>query len=79
MDMDNNLFEHEPYGRLALKKMGAVPDNFRLYQVGWINEGVPRPALQVVGAEFESRGGGHYLIPGSKRVAYITPLELLAE
>lgn len=30
-DMTEKIFEVMPYGKAALKKMGDVPENFRLY------------------------------------------------
>lgn len=36
MPSDEDIFANTGFGKAALKKMGTVPENFRLYFAGWI-------------------------------------------
>lgn len=52
-DMTVDIFAQHPFGKAALKKMGAVPENFRLYCAGWIGENPEEwKCMDVTGAEF---------------------------
>lgn len=51
--MTVDIFAQHPFGKAALKKMGAVPENFRLYCAGWIGENPEEwKCMDVTGAEF---------------------------
>jgi len=83
--VDEKLFEQYPYGKAALKKMGAVPDNFRLYEAGFLEE---RPeefdTMKVLGAEFRlaksgpNKGKLAVMVSGTIRTAYVTKAEIQA-
>ena len=47
-DMTDDLFARQPFGVAALAKMAPVPENFRLYSAGWVDD---KPeVMRVVGA-----------------------------
>ena len=77
-NMTIKLFEKYAYGIAAMKKMGEVPENFRLYQCGWVGGGQPDQwhGMQCEGAEFRAAKSGpnkgvlSIMIPGTKRSAY---------
>jgi len=58
-DMEQDIFAETPFGKIALKKMQPVSENFRLYEVGWMEE---RPedfeTMMVRGAEFRRAKSG---------------------
>jgi len=39
MDMREDVFASESYGRIALEKIQPTSENFRLYSAGWIENG----------------------------------------
>lgn len=55
MDMERDLFAEQPFGAAALKKMGSLPENFRLYRAAWLEN---RSVMEVVGAEFRRAKSG---------------------
>jgi len=85
MPMDEKLFEQYPYGQVALKKMGAVPDNFRLYEAGWF-EDKPEDfdTMKITGAKFRvaksgpKKGKLSIMVPDTKRTVYVTKSEIQA-
>lgn len=86
-NMTIKLFEKYAYGIAAMKKMGEVPENFRLYQCGWVGGGQPDQwhGMQCEGAEFRAAKSGpnkgvlSIMIPGTKRSAYVSRAEIDAE
>ena len=85
MDMTRGIFEQEDYGKLALEKIRPQSPNFRLYCVGWIENGGPPETweiLEVTGAEFREAKTGRnkgkltVLVKGTKRIAHIHRNEL---
>lgn len=86
MSLDKDIFAEQPFGKAALKKMGTVPENFRLFYAGWMGDNPPKyEVMKVQGALFRapSRGPnkGKLTIPlkGSTRTAYVTREEILQE
>ncbi|WP_341744676.1 hypothetical protein [Azonexus hydrophilus] len=84
-DMTRDLFAEQPYGKIALAKMGAVPENFRLYQAGWLgNKPEEWTVMKVIGAEFRAAKSGpnkgKLTIPveGTTRTAFVTAEEIEA-
>lgn len=84
-DMKDDTFAGISFGsagKAALSKMKDLPDNFRLYEVGYVED---RPedfrVIKVVGAEFrEAKAGPNkgllsIKIPGTERSACVTPEE----
>lgn len=82
-DMRNGIFEAMPFGQLALEKLGAVPDNFRLYVAG-IKPEPPKEMthMEITGAQFrESKSGPNMgklniLMPGTRRTVRVTRSEI---
>lgn len=85
MDMETPVFEEHAFGKAALRQLGDVPENFRLYEAGWLGE---RPedfrVMEVKGAEFRhaktgpNKGKLAILVPGTVRTAYVTKDEIAA-
>ena len=83
MDMEHDVFAEQPYGKLALQKMGAVPENFRLYYAGWLGK---KPedftVMEVTGAQFRvakrgpNKGKLSIKIPGTQRKVRVTRAEM---
>jgi len=38
MNMDDRSWDSISFGKAALKKIGEVPENFRLYAASWVGE-----------------------------------------
>lgn len=86
MDMTIDIFVQQPFGRIALKKLAPVSENFRLYAAGWLGD---KPSewnvMQVTGAEFrvatagKNKGKMTVMVKGTKRTAYVTSEEMNAE
>ena len=61
---DEDLFAGTGFGRAALKKLGTVPENFRLYKAEWLGK---RPEdwkdMRVSGRVFRPSKGGALSIP----------------
>ncbi len=82
-DMRVGLFEETVFGQLALKKLGKVPENFRLYVAG-ISPQPPKAwtHMAVTGAEFrESKSGPNkgklnIMVPGTSRTVRVPRSEL---
>lgn len=80
-----NCFANTNFGRVALSKLAPVPENFRLYEAGWLGEN-PKDwdVMEVLGAEFRTAKSGPnkgelcIMIPGTKRTAYVTKAEMAA-
>lgn len=82
MNLDDHLFETMPFGKAALKKLGDVPENFRLYYAGWIGDFPNAHGMQITGAEFErmKRKTTHgKKIKGTDRSVYVSVAEINAE
>jgi hypothetical protein len=85
MDMTVDLFSHHSFGRAALKQLSPVPDNFRLFEAGWLGK---RPeefrVMEVKGAEFRvaksgpNKGRLTVIVPGTIQTAYVTKDEIRA-
>ncbi len=72
-----DLLAGSAFGRAALKKMGDVPSNFRIYDAGWSEEG--SAVMEVKGAEFRKTGkryGDVYkLVPGTGKTVTVSRSE----
>jgi hypothetical protein len=84
-DMTEPLFEKFAYGKAALKKMGAVPENFRLYSAELRGKHPNYHGMQLHGAEFRAARTGPNKgklcieVDGSERTAYVSMEEIEAE
>lgn len=83
--MSDDIMGHTNYGRAALKKLGPVAENFRIYAAGWLGE-KPQDwfAMKVTGAEFKVAKKGKNVgkltvqIPGTVRHVVVTKEEMRA-
>ena len=81
-DITDDLFAQQPFGVAALAKMAPVPENFRLYSAGWVDD---KPeVMRVVGAEFRAAQSGPrkgqlvIIVHGTTRTALVTRAEIEA-
>jgi len=82
-DMAEGIFEGTAIGKAALQKYGQVPENFRIFEAGWLGE---RPeeftVMEVKGALFrEAKSGPNkgkltIMLPRTTRRVYVTKDEL---
>ncbi|MFK4705893.1 hypothetical protein ABIC83_002732 [Roseateles asaccharophilus] len=83
MDDNEDIFATTSYGKAALKKLGPVPANFRLYSAGWRGK---KPSdwkeMEVKGREFRAAKGSTKLdipVPGTIRSVIVSKEEMAAE
>lgn len=84
-NMEIDFFSAESYGKLALKKMAPVSENFRLYEAGWLGK---RPedwtVMKVTGAQFRAaktgpnKGKLSIMIKDTQRHVHLTREEMQA-
>ncbi len=80
--MAKDLFAKEKFGKIALKRIGNVNKNFRLFLAGWMGKGDQRDIFEVRGAEFreaktgKNKGKLCIKVPGTERKVYLTQHEL---
>lgn len=80
--MDEDIFAQMSYGKVALRKMGEVDPNFRLYCCGWVGDCDTTDTMKVEGAVFRPAMSGPRKgklvieVPGTKRTAYVTTAEM---
>ena len=80
MSMEIDIFAKQIFGKLALKKLGSVGENFRLYSAGWLDD--QRTVMKVSGAVFrvakagKNRGKLSIMVKGTEQTAYITADEM---
>ncbi|MBY6032149.1 hypothetical protein KUV59_03140 [Marinobacter daepoensis] len=82
-DIQEDVFAQSAFGRLALSKMKPVPENFRLFEAGWLGD---RPkdweVMEVKGAEFRAAKSGPrkgklaIKIKDTTRTVYLTKKEI---
>ncbi len=85
-DMSLDILATTSYGVVALRKLAPVPENFRLYYAGWVEE---HPddwrTMKVKGAVYRAAKSGpnkgvlSIKIKGSQRSACVTREEIDAE
>lgn len=79
LNMDDRTWEEHGFGKAALKKLGEVPENFRLYAAAWLGEFPNCHGMQVTGAEFQrmKRKTTHgKKIKGTERSVYVSKAEI---
>ena len=80
-DMTRDIFAEQPYGKAALKKIGKVSENFRLYYCSW-GDSDTRSIMMVTGAEFRKAKRGKLknvlsiLVKGTEKTVYVTTEEI---
>lgn len=86
MSNDIDIFAQTSYGKAALRKLGKVPENFMLYEAGWIGD---KPenwnGMRVKGCVFRAATKGPRVgqfvipVPGTIQSVIVTRDEILAE
>ena len=84
MDMEKDPFADLAFGKAALKKLGPVSENFRLYSAGWLGTYPDFHSMRVTGAEFRKAKRGRnvgklcILKTGTSRSTIVTKTEINA-
>lgn len=84
-DMREKVFETLACGKAALKKMGDVPENFRLYSAGLKGRYPDFHGMEVSGAEFreaktgKNKGKLRIMIANTRSTVYVSNAEIAAE
>lgn len=82
-DMTIDVFADTVYVMIAvekLNKLSSLPENFRLYECGWLDD--TRQVMRVTGAEFraaktgKNKGKLSVMVPRTKQTAYVTAEEI---
>lgn len=83
-DMTVDVFAEHIFGKVAIEKIsklqGGLPENFRLYEAGWIGE--VGKVMRISGAEFRvaktgpNKGRLSIMIPKTTQTAYVTAEEM---
>jgi len=84
-DMNVDIFSQEPVGKAALKKLGDVPESFRLFAVEGVGN-MPDNMIgaQVTGAEFRAamsgpnKGKMTVEVKGTRRSVFVSTEEVKA-
>src|SRR5215471_7042405 len=78
-----DLFAEQPFGQIALKRLGPVAPNFRLFRAEWLGKNSSDwKVMKVTGAEFRAvkrgpdAGDLTIRIPGTTRTTYVTKDEM---
>lgn len=82
--MSNDVFAYFPFGKAALEKMGAVTENFRLFEAGWVGDNPKNNSdtMKVTGAEFriakagKNKGKLSIKVPDTTRTVYVNRNEM---
>ena len=80
MNMEKDVFAEQIFGKLALKKLAPVGENFRLYLAEWLDD--QRVVMKVSGAVFrvaksgKNKGKLSIIVKGTEQTAYITADEM---
>lgn len=82
---DSYFMNDTSFGKVALSKLSPVPENFRIYEAGWLGS---KPSeftvMEVKGAEFRAAKSGpnkgelKIKIPNTNRTVYVTKEEIAA-
>lgn len=85
-DMSVDVFAQSIYGKVALRKLAPLPDNFRLFSAEKLGE---KPgdwvSIKVTGAEFRQAKSGPNMgklcikVEGTMRSAYVTKEEMAVQ
>ena len=82
-DMVERVFEKQPFGEIAMQKIGAVDCNFRLFSASWMGAN-PRESslMRVTGATFRhakrgpNKGVLSIKVPNTTKTTYVTKDEI---
>lgn len=84
MDMTEDIFADQSYGKVALQKIAPTDPKFRLYKAGWLGAGNVREVMRVTGAVFReamrgpNKGKLSIMVPGTQRSVMVTHAEMTA-
>lgn len=77
------LFHETDYGKLALSKFGAIPENFFIYCCSWLGDiQTEGCVMEVTGCEFRAAKAGRHkgkysiAVKGTERKVYLTSAEV---
>ncbi len=79
-DMKVDIFADTSYGKIALRKLGDLPGNFRLYAAQVV--GANEDTIKVTGAEFreaksgQNKGKLSIRIKGTEKTTYVSSVEM---
>lgn len=83
--LNDDLFAETSFGKVALRKLAPVSENFRLYAAGWLGSKPEEfSIMKVTGAEFriarsgKNAGKFSILVKGTIRNAFVTAEEMNA-
>jgi hypothetical protein len=82
MDMTEDIFADQSYGKIALQKIASTDPNFRLYLAGWLGDKPPFEVMEVRGAVFRhatrgpNKGKLSVKVPGTTRTVHVTAGEM---
>lgn len=82
MDMREDIFAQETYGKIALQKIKSNDQNFRLYEAGWLGDGRTREVMEVTGAVFrealsgKNKGQLTIIVPNTTQKVFVTAREM---
>lgn len=82
MDMKNDIFGEQTFGKLAIRKIAPAELNFRLYKAGWIGKANERQVMEVSGAVFREaqrgprKGQLSIMVPHTSRTVHVTADEM---
>ena len=82
-DMTERVFENQPFGNIAMQKIGDVDCNFRLFSASWLGND-PRKSLlmKITGATFRRAKSGSnkgvlsIKVPDTTKTVYVTKAEI---
>lgn len=85
-DMSEDIIGAMSFGRAAMRKVGNVPENFRFYEAGWIDDKKSKSRImEVKGAEFRvaksgpNKGELCVKVEDSERKVFVTEEEIKSE
>ena len=84
MDMTEDIFADQSYGKIALQKIAPTDPNFRLYKAGYLGKGNVRKVMEVTGAVFRhatrgpNKGKLSIMVPHTARTTHVTAAEMEA-
>jgi len=84
-DMENDSFADCPHGKAALRKLGDVPESFRLFYARWLGNDLRNAdTMEIRGAEFrraksgKNKGKMTVMVPGTERTVFINKSDIAA-
>mgnify|MGYP006971739525 CR=1 FL=1 len=83
-DMNEKVFEDQPFGKAAMKEIKGATKNFRLFSASWVGDNPSKSkAMKVTGAEFRAAKSGpnkgqlSIMVKNTQQTVYVTKAEML--